>query len=143
MMPDNNNDDLAARVVRWFDGHTGNDAMAFADELVRDLWNAVNAKLAGDPGKVVSFANPTAKRIASPPVIARSLDGRTTPGEPFVILAASDPTSDGLVEIWAEARRMLVAVGLKPKDDMAKVVQAHGIAEQMRAWRAGRPNGGA
>lgn len=56
-------------------------------------------------------------------------------GEPSFTLLGRDAASDGLVDIWCEARRMLIAIGLKPKGDHAKVIEAHNIAQRMREYR--------
>jgi hypothetical protein len=57
------------------------------------------------------------------------------PGEPSFWLLGRDPAADGLIDIWCEARRMLIALNLKPKSDMAKVIEAHNIGERMREYR--------
>lgn len=56
-------------------------------------------------------------------------------GEPSFLLLGRDGAFEGLIDIWCEARRMLIALGLKPKSDLAKIIEAHNIAEAGRQYR--------
>ena len=55
--------------------------------------------------------------------------------EPMFILLARDRDAADLVDIWADARAHLIAVGLKPESDRAMVAEARECANAMREWR--------
>lgn len=76
------------------------------------------------PGERVEFAAPAGKFQCAP-----------REGEPSFLLLGRDASADGLIDIWCEARRMLITLGLKPKSDLAKVIEAHNIGERMRQYR--------
>lgn len=56
--------------------------------------------------------------------------------EPLFVLAAHDVHSDALVREWARLRETAVAMGIKPKEDLAQIAEARRLADQMEAWRA-------
>jgi hypothetical protein len=106
-----------------------NDALdRLEDEAVAAL---VEAGLAGD----ADFEAGAAFDLFFPPPGRFSCVPR--PGEPSFTLLGRDSASDGLIEIWAEARRMQITLGLKPREDMAKVIEAHNVAQSMREYRVG------
>lgn len=57
-------------------------------------------------------------------------------GEPSFLLLARDASAAGLVEMWCELRREFIRLGVKPREDMAKVIEGHSVAEAMRVYRA-------
>lgn len=61
--------------------------------------------------------------------------GNLAEDEPYFVLCARDYTAAGLIEAWADIRAMLIKFGLKPREDMAKVVEARNCAQAMREWR--------
>lgn len=58
------------------------------------------------------------------------------PGEPSFNLLARDPAAAGLVEMWCDLRAWFVRIGVKPSEDMAKVIEARAISDKMRKWIA-------
>lgn len=56
------------------------------------------------------------------------------PDEPMFILLARDIQSPSLVEAWANDREVLIRLGLKPKDHLAKVEEARKCAADMRKY---------
>lgn len=86
----------------------------------------------------------TADQLIAELAEALSLDRRFAcmpePGEPSFTLLARDAAAGALVEIWADIRAEFIRLSVKPRDDMAKVIDARAIAAQMREWRtANRP----
>jgi hypothetical protein len=60
---------------------------------------------------------------------------KAEPDEPYFILLARDPAAAALVEMWCELRREFIRLKIKPREDIAKVIEAHNIAGAMREWR--------
>lgn len=54
--------------------------------------------------------------------------------EPMFVLLARDPSAPELVEDWAKKRMDAMLAGEKPKDHIAKVIEAWACAEAMREW---------
>lgn len=100
-----------AKYVDWYDFPTATALHQYGVALVRDL--------------AMALGFDRERHFACAP----------RPGEPVFPLMARDASFDGLIEIWCEARRMLISMGLKPKGDMAKVIEAHAIAEAGRQYR--------
>lgn len=62
--------------------------------------------------------------------------GNALPDEPMFILLARDPNGPLLVDKWAQGREDEITLGMRPKSDMAMVVEARQCANSMRLWRA-------
>lgn len=60
---------------------------------------------------------------------------RAAPDEPMFTLLARDPSAPELVREWAFQRGLLIAGGLKPESDRAKIDEAMRCADAMDAWR--------
>lgn len=65
--------------------------------------------------------------------------GAREPGEPFIVIGASDPASDGLVDIWCEAHRMAITMSVRPIRSLQDVIRGHNVAARMREWRKNHP----
>jgi len=55
--------------------------------------------------------------------------------EPHFVLRAKDASSPWMVQKWAENRAREIRLGLRPKSDEAKVVEALQCADDMIKWR--------
>lgn len=55
--------------------------------------------------------------------------------EPMFILLARDIQASELVRAWANKRRQMITVGVKPASDMPMVNEAEQCADAMEAWR--------
>lgn len=63
------------------------------------------------------------------------------PDEEMFVLLGRDVSAPQVVENWALMRAQQIAVGFKPKEDIAMVNAALDCADKMRAWRkANRPD---
>lgn len=111
---------LAERVAEWkekFEAARGADRISVA--TIESLNNA--ARLIGELSQALGLG----RRFACVP----------EPGEPSFMLLARDPAAAALVEIWGDLRAEFVRLGVKPREDMAKVIEARALADAMRDWR--------